>query len=162
MHKTCGNVFFISEVCRTLLTYFVMNKFFPLKVTFFSWEVTKELSLFLSFLKAWFFIIFIFFHCFSSTIVSIFKPHTSPHTTHLHLPPLNLPSLALSMCPLYMFLDGHYPQISFSSLLSSYCQFVLSFSVSGCILLACLFCWLGFTYRWDHVVFLFYCLAYFI
>ena len=35
-----------------------------------------------------------------------------------HLPPLNLPSLALSMCPLYMFLDGpssifpHYPSPS--------------------------------------------------
>ena len=139
MHKTCGNVFFISEICRTLLTYFVMNKFFPLKVTFFSWEVTKELSLFLSFLKAWFFIIFIFFHCFSSTIVSIFKPHTSPHTTHLHLPPLNLPSLALSMCPLYMFLDGpssiiHYYPYPSSSLVTVRLFFISMLLVVFCLL----------------------------
>ena len=40
-------------------------------------------------------------------------------------------------------------------------QFVLKFNVSGYILLAYWFCWLGPTYRWDHMVFVFYCLAYF-
>ena len=34
-----------------------------------------------------------------------FHPTLAPHPTHPHLPPLNLPPLALSMCPLYMFLD---------------------------------------------------------
>ena len=49
-------------------------------------------------------------------------------------------SLALSMCPLYMFLDDTFP-------------------VSDYIVLACLFCWLGSTYKWDHMVFLFHHLA---
>ena len=97
-----------------------------------------------------------FFFCFlkisfyysSSTVVSIFTP-PAPCPTHPHLPPSNLPPLALSMCPLYMFLGGpspifpHYPSPPNPS---DYCQFVLYFSVSGYILLACLFCWLVSTF----------------
>ena len=92
----------------------------------------------------WFFFYFISFYCCSSTVVSIF-PLTCPPPL---LSPSNLPPLALSMCPLYMFLDGpspifpHYP----SSLPSGYCQFVLYFNVSGYILLAYLLCWLGLTW----------------
>ena len=33
---------------------------------------------------------------------------------------------------------------------------VLNFQFSGSILLSCLFCWLGSTYRWDHMVFIFH------
>ena len=33
---------------------------------------------------------------------------------------------------------------------SGHCEFVLYFHVSGSVLLACFFCWLGSTYRWDH------------
>ena len=53
------------------------------------------------------------------------------------------------MCPLYMFLKTPppFPPIILSHLLFGYCQFVLNFSVSGYILLACLFCWLVPTYR---------------
>ena len=48
---------------------------------------------------------------------SCLHPHPTmlPHSTHPCLAPSNLPLLALSMCPLYMFLDGpspvspHYP-----------------------------------------------------
>ena len=50
-----------------------------------------------------------FFYCFSSTVVSIFFPLHSPCPTHPHLPPLILPPLALSICPLYMFLDDPSP-----------------------------------------------------
>ena len=84
----------------------------------------------------------------------------SPHHTHC-LPPLNPLPLALSMCPSYMFLDAppHYPLLSPFPLFSGYSHIVLYFNISGCILLACLFCWLGSTYRWDHKVFLFHCLA---
>ena len=42
-----------------------------------------------------------------------------------------------------------------------YCQFVVNFNVSGYILLACLFCWLGSNYRWDDMVFVFHHLSYF-
>ena len=52
----------------------------------------------------------IFFYC-SSTVVSIFIPPCLPCPTHPHLPPLNLPLLVLSICPLYMFLDGPPPII---------------------------------------------------
>ena len=64
-----------------------------------------------------FFLFFLFslFYCCSSTVVSIFTPPWTPCCTHPCLLSLNLPPLALSMCPLYMFLDGsspifpHYP-----------------------------------------------------
>ena len=50
-------------------------------------------------------------NCCSSTIVSIRHPPTPPCPTHPCLPFSNLPLLALSMCPLYMFLDGPSPII---------------------------------------------------
>ena len=59
-------------------------------------------------------------------------------------------------CPFSLF-----SSLSPSLLPSGHCQFVLYFQVSGSILLICLFCWLGSTYRWDHMVFVFYLLAYF-
>ena len=40
-----------------------------------------------------------------------FHPIMAPGPTHPHLPTLNLPPLALSMCPSYMFLDGPSPII---------------------------------------------------
>ena len=49
------------------------------------------------------------FYCCSSTVVSIFTPPYLPCLTHPCLPPSNLPALALSMCPLYMFLYGPSP-----------------------------------------------------
>ena len=49
--------------------------------------------------------IFFFLYCCSSTVVSIFLTPT-PHSTHPHLLPSILPTLALSMCPLYIFLDN--------------------------------------------------------
>ena len=52
--------------------------------------------------------LFIFYYC-SSIVVSIFTPPWAPHPTHPHLPPSNIPLLALSMCPLYIFLDGASP-----------------------------------------------------
>ena len=65
--------------------------------------------------------------------------------THPHLPPSNLPPLALSMCPSYMLLDGRSPiffLLSLSHLLSGYCQFVLYFNVSGSIWLVCFVAWI--------------------
>ena len=96
--------------------------------------------------------------------LSPFSSHHSPHPTHPHPHPRSYSPLTLSMCPLYMFLDDTSPispPLSLSLLPSGYHQFVLYFSVSGYILLASLFCWLGSTYRWDHMVFVFHHLAYF-
>ena len=102
---------------------------------------------------------FYFFHCCSGTVVPIFTPPWAICPNHPHLPPSILTPLALSMCPLYMFLDNpspffpHYlpplsPVVTVCSVFQK--QFVLYFNVSGYILLASLFCWLGSTYRWGN------------
>ena len=84
-------------------------------------------------------------------------PPTIPPKPHYpHLPPLLLPPLVFSTCPLELFLKT-LPPIIPSHLPSGYCQIVLNFNVSGCILLACWFCWLVSTYRWDHIS-VFHCL----
>ena len=97
-----------------------------------------------------------------STVVSIFlppflPPHpSSPPTfepTPLWLCPWVLYTCSLMTLPLLSLVNPLAPPLW--SLSVSY------FHVSGSILLACLFCWLGSTYRWDHMVFTFYHLAYF-
>ena len=128
------------------------------------------------------------FYCRSSTVVTIFPPPLSPApptpTSHLPLrilpcsgfahgffihlpwgpfpffPPLSpSPVWLLSVCSLFHCLWFYFACLFV--LFISYCQFVLYFIVSGSILLACLFCSLGSTYRWDHMLFVFYLLAYF-
>ena len=79
-----------------------------------------------------------------------FPPTIPPNPSHPHLPPLILPPAWFCPCVLYTcFLTTlpPFPPLSFSPFPSGYCQFVLYFNVSGCILLACLFCCLGSTYR---------------
>ena len=78
--------------------------------------------------------------------------------THPHVYPQSYATLTLSMCPLHMIFGDpspFFPLFSPYPIPTSYCPFVLNFNVSGCILLACLFCSLGSTYRWDHMVFVF-------
>ena len=107
----------------------------------------------------------IFINCCSVTVVLIFPSLLSPTVPspifHIQSPP----PLSCCLCPwvLYTcsltlsFLSPIGPLLpSLWSL--SVCSF---FHVSVSILLTCLFCWLGSTYRWDHMIFLFYHLAYF-
>ena len=92
------------------------------------------------------------------------------HLQLSHLPPncSPLPSLLQSVpiplsvpkSPLFMFFDLFSPLSPFP-LPSDHRQFVCYFYFSGSVLLICLFSWLGSTYRWDHMVFVFHCLAYF-
>ena len=86
-------------------------------------------------------------------------PHPSLPTT-LNPNPLWLCPCVLYTCSL-MTLPPFSPLSPPIYLRSVYCQFVLYFNVSGYVLLTYLFCWLSSTYRWDHMVFVFYCLAYF-
>ena len=82
------------------------------------------------------FIIFLFFYCLT-TVISIFTtpiPTPHPQTSPLLLCPCVFYTCSLMALPLLT------PIIP---LPSGYCQFVLYLNVSGCILLACLFCWLG-------------------
>ena len=104
---------------------------------------------------------YIFLLLFKYSCLHFPPPLPQPHPSPSH--PLSYAPLALSMCPLCMLFAElspflpHYPL----PLSSGYCQFVLNFNVSGYILLVCLFCWLGSTYRSDHLVFVFHCLAHF-
>ena len=105
------------------------------------------------------------FHCSSITIVTIF-PHYSPLPYPPPLPHSILPlPLCLCLCVLYTcsftWPFPFFPLLCPSHLPCGHCQFVLYFHAFGLILLTCLFCWLGSTYRWDHMVFVFHCLAYF-
>ena len=118
----------------------------------------------LYFLKLFFIFLSHIFYCCPSTVISI-SPTSLPLPT-LAIPtshPSNYPPLALSICTLYMFLyltlTLLFPNIP-SPLPSDYCQSDHCFHVSYSILLLRLFCWLGSTYRWDHMVFEFHCLAY--
>ena len=73
--------------------------------------------------------------------------------------------LFTSMSHLYMFLDQTLPRCTPSyppcSISSGHCQSVFCFHASVSTLLICLFCSLGSTYRKNHMVFVFHCLAYF-
>ena len=82
-----------------------------------------------------------------------------PATTSPCPPPTLNPS-PLWLCPwvLYTCSLMTFSLLSLiipSTLPSGHCLFVLYFNVSGYILLPWLFCWLGSTYRWDHMVFAF-------
>ena len=71
--------------------------------------------------------------------------------------------LSLSMGPLYMFLDLTLPLLSLVTP-SPPLWSLLVCSLFPCLwfyFASCLFCWLGSTYRWDHMVFVFHRLAYF-
>ena len=88
------------------------------------------------------FFIFIFYCC-SSTVVSIFAHHSPPPPQPYPPPTLDPTHLWLCPCVLYTCslttLPSNPLNIS-SHLPSGYYQFVLSFKVSGYLLLACLFC----------------------
>ena len=106
--------------------------------------------------------LFLFFYCSSSCLhfhpTTCSLPHPSPPPT-LEPTPFGFVPMSFIHVPWWSF--PYYPLLSFSPLLSGYCQFVPFFNVSGRILLACLLCWLGSTYRWDRMVFVFHHLAYF-
>ena len=63
--------------------------------------------------RAWGSFYFVLFYFVFLIVVQVqlspFSPHHGPQPTHPRLPPSNLPPLALSMCPIYMFLDGPSP-----------------------------------------------------
>ena len=111
------------------------------------------------------FIYFILFY-----FLSFVQYQLSPFSPHHSLLPYPPSPPTFSPPPLVVFLHGsfiHVPWwpfhffalLSASFLPSGYCQFVLYFHFSGYILLACSFCCLGSTCRWDHMVFVFNQLA---
>ena len=77
-----------------LLTFSFFSPTLPQILFCFSWYNPKN----------WIFSFFSFF-----IVVLHFPPISSPNPSHPHLPPSILPPLALSTCPLYMFLDGPSP-----------------------------------------------------
>ena len=84
---------------------------------------------------------------------------TFPHFLHSILSyPVVFAHMSFIQVP---WLFPFFPPLPPSPLPSGHCQFVLYFHVSVSILLTCLFCWLGSTYSWDHMVFVFRPLVYF-
>ena len=105
-----------------------------------------------------------FLYCCSIILVPIFPPLLSPALPTPHPPTFN-PSLQV-VCPRVLYACSLTILLLLSPIIpfpqpSGYCQFVLYFHVSGSILLAFFFCWLGSTFRWDHMVFVFHCVTYF-
>ena len=97
------------------------------------------------------------FHIFPIALLCLLHPSPLPHSI---LPPtVVFAHGSFITVPWWPF--SFFSQLSPLPLPSGYCQFVLNFNVSGYILLAYLFCWLGSTYTWDHMVFIFHHLAYF-
>ena len=82
----------------------------------------------------------------------------TPHLPPSILPPFDFVRGSFIHVPWRPF--SFFPLLSPFPLPSGYCQLVLYFNVFGHILLACLLCWLGSTYRWGHTVFVFHCLTY--
>ena len=132
----------------------------------FPFSIFKIFLFFIYFFsKAWKFIYLFYIFIIVQVQLSPFYPQDSPPpqpSPFLTLHPTYY-LLVLYMCLLYMVLKilPPYPPIITSHLPSGYYQFVLNFTVSGYILLACLFCWLRCNYRWDHMVFVFHHMAYF-
>ena len=120
-------------------------------MTFF-WLITLIFSIILS-LSNWIFSVwgnlFIYFLLLFNYSCSHFSPSPSPCPTHPDLQPSILPAFvffhgSFIHVPCWPFL--YFPPLSLLGP-SGPCQFVLYFNVSGYILLACLFCWLGSTCR---------------
>ena len=107
---------------------------------------------------------FYLFYCCLITVVPI-SPHNSPPPYPPPPPTFNPPSHVGFVHGSFIHVPWQpfpfFPPLPSFSLPSGLCQFVLHFSVFGFILLICLFCWLGSTYRWDHMVFIFHPVAYF-
>ena len=114
-----------------------------------------------------FFIIYLFFTFFFIVVqlqLSPFHLTTPLHPTHANFPPLILTPFGFDHVSFIVVPENPFPfpfPLIPSHFPYGYCQLVLNLNVSGYILLAYLFCWLGSTYRWDHMVFVFHHLAYF-
>ena len=104
---------------------------------------------------------FNFFFIVVQVQLSPFPPTLLHHPSLSHLPPPSPPLLVIVQVFLITVPTTPSPLSPFSPspLRSSHCEPTLNFSVFGYVLLPCSFCWLGSTYRWDHMVFVFYCLA---
>ena len=88
------------------------------------------------------------------------SPLPLPHPPHSHSQ--SSPTLSVPMSPLFVLFCLVLPLLSPIiplPLPSGHSQYVFYFQVSGSILIIFLFCWLGPTYRWDHMVFIFHRLA---
>ena len=117
-----------SQFLRSIYTY-LLNIVFPAFIS---------LKLFCCFVFFYFFTFLLLFKY--SCLHFLECPHHSPHFLPLILTPFGFVHVSFTHAPWWPFpLPSH--------LLSGYCQFVLNLNFSGSILFACLFCWLGSTYR---------------
>ena len=105
-------IFFIPQEAITLLMIEALHISIQAEITLFKYQKS------FSFLGGYivFFFLFpagIFFYCCSRTVVPIFPPPLSPAPPTLTSHPPSFPTLALSMGPLYMFLDDPFPSFPY-------------------------------------------------
>ena len=136
----------------------------------FSWHCNRGPELnshfFFKFLKK---ILFIYLKkilfIFKELLFNYSSSHFPPYCSLPYPPPLSKFNPHSRSPPPIVFVHESWPipfftPLSPSLVPSGHCQIVHFFYVTGFILLACLFCWLGSTYRWDYMVFVFYHLVY--
>ena len=111
-----------------------------LKHSFIS-VITNSLLFLFFFLFNLFFYIFLLLFKYSCLHFPPLPPSPQPS------PPSTLDPTTLWFCPCVHYRCSWKPLLLFlifpSHLPSGYCQCVLNFTICGCILLTCLFCWLG-------------------
>ena len=130
---------------------------------FFGQVSIKSLHPFLSRVNWNYYFVFVTFLLLFHYSCFHFNPTMPACPAHLHLTSSNLPPLALSMCPFYMFFDGPSPIVPYyPSLLSSLVAvslFLISLSLIVFCFLLCLVGRLHLQVRSHGVSF--HCLAYF-
>ena len=138
-------------------TYFSQWSAFPCFITDHNADVFRPLSNQITFL--WVDSSLFVLSCCSVTVVPPFSPLLSS-TNPPPAPTVSPLPLSVPVSPLFMFLNLLLPLLT-PVIPVPWSLSVLYFHVSGSILLVCLFCWLDSTYRWDHMVFVFYCPVYY-
>ena len=107
--------------------------------------------------------LYLFFYCCSTTVVPIFPPSLSPTPltptfhTQSNYPHCLCPWVLYTCSLMTLFLLSPIILLPFPFWLLSVFSFLQFLWI---YLFACLFCWLGSTYRWDNMVFVFHLLAY--
>ena len=159
---------------NTLRLLVYIAKFYILKgwVNVYHYWLYINVPIFTTYLTTEYYqLLFVSLYIYFYLLFIVVQVESSPFLPHHAPPPYPSPLPTLETTPFgfvhvsFIYLSWwpfpYFAPLSLSLLPSSYCHFV-HFNFSGCILLACLFWWLDSTYRWDHMVLAFHCLAYFI
>ena len=105
------HIYFLQSLVLFLVFYIFLNYSCVTVEIFTAASSSADWDLHLFLKKILFIYLFAFFNCCSSTFVSIFLPWLPQKAPTPASHPLSYPTLALSMGPLYMFLDDPFPSL---------------------------------------------------